>query len=409
MQVDSTIDLQKMDQQHQLQPQVPAGDRIQQLTNRVKDLEAALRDAKTEIRSLRIENRTLAEQLANRSPNIYSSAAILEWIQDDMLPTVPSAGGGSAAAAADAHVEATPAPSTSRRSRAGPAASQDKADGPGTPSASSKPSSSARGGGRASPAPSNRHASADPTPRPSSSLGRAASGSSHPAAGATPTGAPASASPAPTPATKKAILGKGIDLDPTSGLPINLPIDVGSVQLVSLGTIVFDDGFHNERAIFPLGFTSRRDYTSTTVKDASTTYTCTVTRPSLGGARGPEFQVVAADNPHAPFTGSSSTDVWTKVIKAANLMCGRHASLKISGPELFGLNHPLVVHWIQKLPGARDLPRYNMQEIVVIDARGRGAAAGGVGAGTRERSVGIKKERGEDVDRMDVDDPMDES
>ena len=87
-------------------------DRVRYLSGKVKDLEVALRDAKTEIRSLRIENRTLAEQLANRDPNLYSSNAVLEWIQDDVLPihaggTANKVAGGAVGDVASAESGAT--------------------------------------------------------------------------------------------------------------------------------------------------------------------------------------------------------------------------------------------------------------------------------------------------------------
>ncbi|CAO3576775.1 unnamed protein product [Absidia cylindrospora] len=56
-----------------------------------------------------------------------------------------------------------------------------------------------------------------------------------------------------------------------------LPLELGPLTLISLGTIVSDKpAYHCARHIYPLGYTVERNYMSKVDASAYTTYTCTV-------------------------------------------------------------------------------------------------------------------------------------
>jgi hypothetical protein len=68
------------------------------------------------------------------------------------------------------------------------------------------------------------------------------------------------------------------------GAPV-LPIQIGILTLINLGQIVFDrDTFHNERYIWPVGYTVKRPYASMRYPDRQTIYTCTV-RDGIDGPK----------------------------------------------------------------------------------------------------------------------------
>ncbi|RKP12943.1 hypothetical protein BJ684DRAFT_20536, partial [Piptocephalis cylindrospora] len=73
----------------------------------------------------------------------------------------------------------------------------------------------------------------------------------------------------------------------SSGKPI-LPLKVGILRLISVGTIMADrPEFHNERYIWPVGYKVSRPFASLIHKDRDTTVTCTV----LDGGNGPRFML----------------------------------------------------------------------------------------------------------------------
>ncbi|RKP22717.1 F/Y-rich N-terminus-domain-containing protein [Syncephalis pseudoplumigaleata] len=68
------------------------------------------------------------------------------------------------------------------------------------------------------------------------------------------------------------------------GRPI-LPVQVGILTVINLGTVVHDrEAFHNERYIWPVGYTVQRPYASMKYPDKQTIYTCSV-RDGIDGPK----------------------------------------------------------------------------------------------------------------------------
>ncbi|CAG8639010.1 7013_t:CDS:2 [Funneliformis caledonium] len=149
-----------------------------------------------------------------------------------------------------------------------------------------------------------------------------------------------------------------------------LPVEVGLHTILDLGTVVFDrSAYHNDRYIYPVGYSTQRPYLSMIDPTRETTYTSRIE----DAGDNPRFVVQAADQPEA-IIASSATGAWTPVIKQANSIRNRKHSNAASGPDYFGLSQPTVRKMIQELPNAHKCKNYRMQEFEVhpIGIRGRG-------------------------------------
>lgn len=184
-----------------------------------------------------------------------------------------------------------------------------------------------------------------------------------------------------------------------------LPQQIGVLTVQSLGKIVSDrDTFHNERYIFPVGYTvSRyekkecgmvfratlckvfliarvhcRTYPSMVDPNANTVVTSTI----LDGGDGPLFRVTAADAPDDPIIANSATGAWTVVVRRSNEIRNREHSNSASGPDYYGFKHPTIAKLIQDLPGTENLRHYVAQNFEEMEPR---AAKGVMAAAEKKR------------------------
>jgi hypothetical protein len=120
-----------------------------------------------------------------------------------------------------------------------------------------------------------------------------------------------------------------------------LPLQLGPMELVSLGTVVYDrEGFHNKNYIWPAGFQTTRKFKSFVTANSKCVYRSEIL--DLGGPH-PSFQVTADDAQDRPFTGHSPSNVWVKVLEAIQAQQGSEArKISVSGPEYFGLANGTV-------------------------------------------------------------------
>ncbi|KAJ3729294.1 F/Y rich C-terminus-domain-containing protein [Lentinula raphanica] len=145
-----------------------------------------------------------------------------------------------------------------------------------------------------------------------------------------------------------------------------LPLNVGIMTVVRLGTICFREHFHSERYIFPVGYTVTRRYLSTLDPHAEVVYNCTI----LDGGDGPKFQIIPSDEPDKPIIASTATGAWSSIVRKANEIRSRQHSNSVSGPDFFGLGQNTIRHLIQQLPGAERLAKRGTQEGEKGDRRG---------------------------------------
>ncbi|KAI8145159.1 F/Y rich C-terminus-domain-containing protein [Fennellomyces sp. T-0311] len=160
---------------------------------------------------------------------------------------------------------------------------------------------------------------------------------------------------------------------------VKLPQQIGVLTVVSLGKIVHDrDAFHNERYIFPVGFTVQRTYPSMINPNSNTSIVSTI----LDGGDGPRFHVMAADMPDQPIIANSATGAWTVVVRRSNEIRHREHSNSASGPDYYGFKHPTIAKLIQDLPGVEKLRYYVRQNFEEMEPR---AAKGVMAAAQKKR------------------------
>ncbi|OHT11334.1 F/Y-rich N-terminus family protein [Tritrichomonas foetus] len=145
------------------------------------------------------------------------------------------------------------------------------------------------------------------------------------------------------------------------GSPI-LPIKVNNLTIIKdLGKVVYDrKNYHNERYIFPVGYTAERQFTSLEQPNDKAWYLQQI----LDGGEYPIFRVeMINDKKKRVFEGNAPSKPWTEVVKAIEnrkrqLKMGSQRCLTISGPEMFGLYSPLGSHLVQNLENADKCARF---------------------------------------------------
>ncbi|KAM5312727.1 transforming growth factor beta regulator 1 [Glossophaga mutica] len=145
-----------------------------------------------------------------------------------------------------------------------------------------------------------------------------------------------------------------IALDP-SGRPV-FPIGLGGLTVYSLGEIITDrPGFHDESAIYPVGYCSTRVYASMKHPDQQCLYTCQIRD---GGVQ-PQFEIVPEDDPQNAIVSSSAEACHAELLTAVSATAGKPVSNVLpSGADFFGFSHPTIHNLIQSCPGARKCINY---------------------------------------------------
>ncbi|XP_023557292.1 transforming growth factor beta regulator 1 isoform X2 [Octodon degus] len=135
-----------------------------------------------------------------------------------------------------------------------------------------------------------------------------------------------------------------------SGRPM-FPIGLGGLTVYSLGEIITDrPGFHDENAIYPVGYSSTRVYASMKCPDQTCLYTCQI---KDGGVQ-PQFEIVPEDDPQNAIVSSSADGCHEELLKTISATVGKlMPNLLASGAEFFGFSHPTILNLIQGCPGAR--------------------------------------------------------
>ncbi|CAM4583929.1 unnamed protein product [Leuciscus chuanchicus] len=113
--------------------------------------------------------------------------------------------------------------------------------------------------------------------------------------------------------------------------------------------------FHDDTAIYPVGFCSTRVFASMKNSDQKCLYTCQI----KDGGQGPQFEIAPEDDPQNAIVASSALTCHTNLLKA---IAARSAKPLInvvpSGADFFGFSHPTIQNLIQSCPGARKCSNY---------------------------------------------------
>jgi len=135
-----------------------------------------------------------------------------------------------------------------------------------------------------------------------------------------------------------------------------LPLKLGVLTVENLGRVIFDNlNFHSEKYIWPLGYKSSREYTSTKDISQKCKYHCEI----LEMNNKPFFKVIPEDDPDNPVMGYSASKAWKQILDRVNSAKKDEAKRSsVSGPEYFGYGNRVVADVISKLPGADRCLKY---------------------------------------------------
>ncbi|KAK2438438.1 Transcription factor jumonji (jmj) family protein / zinc finger (C5HC2 type) family protein [Trifolium repens] len=129
-----------------------------------------------------------------------------------------------------------------------------------------------------------------------------------------------------------------------------------SVELVSLGTVLYGNHWFSNQAIYPKGFKSRVKFFSILDPTSICYY---VSEVIDGGFLGPFFRVTLEEHPKEVFTNTSVDKCWEAVIDRLNCEINRRRSLgelnipslellqNINGHKMFGFFSPSIVQSIE--------------------------------------------------------------
>jgi len=136
---------------------------------------------------------------------------------------------------------------------------------------------------------------------------------------------------------------------------IIFPIELGVLTIDSLGEIVEKPNFHNDKYIWPVGFKSRREYTSSVDVNKRCSYVCEI---QDGGDR-PIFVVTDPDDSENLVKANSASSAWKQILERINTKKTSDTKRSsVSGPEYFGFGLHQVAELISKLPGSEKCVRY---------------------------------------------------
>jgi hypothetical protein len=179
---------------------------------------------------------------------------------------------------------------------------------------------------------------------------------------------------------------------------------VKSGEVVAIGTLRTDKGWHNNVCIFPDGFCTRKDFRSSVDLEQHCIHECSIHANGIFKP-GPTFRIVAADRPAEPLEGKSATMCWSAVLARRNGEIERRRAAgedlppppktAIPGPEYFGLYQAEAVRGIEALDPSRQCLEYwrgkEAREGMAADPEAAAAAAASRGTPKLRRGGGGKR------------------
>ncbi|KAF9138790.1 choline dehydrogenase 7 [Linnemannia schmuckeri] len=192
-------------------------------------------------------------------------------------------------------------------------------------------------------------------------------------------------------ATKRADRGRPRLVVPLKTNPdgsLNYPIVVGKgtneVIIENMGRIVWNGrGYHNHRYIFPVGFRSKKQYTSLSDTSKKTYFISEI----LDGGEQPIFQITLEDMPEKVFRHSSSSGAWELALKGL-MELGFNAKTHASGPDMYGLTNLGVIKYIQEMPNAHRCRRYMPLKWIIDEDNVEGGSPDSSGQGFKSYDGG---------------------
>eukprot|EP00727_Mastigamoeba_balamuthi_P008753 m51a1_g450 putative f y-rich n-terminus family protein (694) ;mRNA; f:130228-136272 len=156
------------------------------------------------------------------------------------------------------------------------------------------------------------------------------------------------------------------NVDPATGATA-LPLVLDeSVTVTSLGKVVDWPYFHTERYLWPLGYSAVRQYPSCRDPPALAHYDCMIgAKTNIEGTQEPEFRVTLRGSP-ATFVAPTPGLAVSQMFRQLSSLCilrGITVPQSKTGPDFFGLGHPVVIAVLQQHPGARRCSKYVFKRV----------------------------------------------
>ncbi|XP_060950226.1 histone-lysine N-methyltransferase 2C-like [Limanda limanda] len=141
---------------------------------------------------------------------------------------------------------------------------------------------------------------------------------------------------------------------------------IGSLLFCAVGRLLPQQmkAFHDQTAIFPVGYHANRIYWSMRHSSRRCQYMCSI--EDAGGQ--PLFKVKVVEQGHGDLilTGHTPKAVWDQILDPVSQMRSSSGTLKLfpaylKGEDLFGLTTSAVIRIIESLPGVEACGRYNFR------------------------------------------------
>lgn len=143
---------------------------------------------------------------------------------------------------------------------------------------------------------------------------------------------------------------------------------VKTVQLLSLGKLVFKQGWSNAGYIFPKDFEALIQYKFIADPSRKVPYRCQIRERG-----GKPWFVITCDELGESFEGKSPTACWKQILDRINLTLQELnqplVRTQVAGPEYFGLNDPRIVEMIEELDPKKQCTEYWTEKEKILEAR----------------------------------------
>ncbi len=141
---------------------------------------------------------------------------------------------------------------------------------------------------------------------------------------------------------------------------------VKTVQLLSLGKLVFKQGWSNAGYIFPKDFEALIQYKFIADPSRKVPYRCQIRERG-----GKPWFVITCDELSESFEGKSPTACWKQILDRINLTLQELnqplVRTQVAGPEYFGLNDPRIVEMIEELDPKKQCTEYWTEKEKILE------------------------------------------
>lgn len=152
----------------------------------------------------------------------------------------------------------------------------------------------------------------------------------------------------------------------------SFPFRIGPITFQNFGLLPGDiniiQKYHSENYLYPIGFSSVREYWDVEEPSMKCLY---VSEIRSGAEEGPTFAVYKALNREICFVSSSSSGAWKALLEQLSIAkvergeIPTNTLLAVSGPDMYGLSRPEVLFMMQGLPNANLCRKFQFRKVMI--------------------------------------------